>query len=89
MLYNNNVNKTKGEKRMTRKEMERRRKLKKQQAKNNMRQAFLQKYFKFLAYTGLALAFIITIAWMFAGASEQQVKEVEAWKNGTYVYPQG
>lgn len=89
MLYNNNVNKTKGEKRMTRKEMERRRKLKKQQAKNNMRKAFLQKYFKFLAYTGLALAFIITIAWMFAGAHEQQVKEVEAWKNGTYVYPQG
>lgn len=74
---------------MTRAEMERRRKLKKQRDKNNMRKAFLQKYFKFLAYTGLALAFIITIAWMFAGAYEQQGKEVEAWKNGTYVYPQG
>lgn len=74
---------------MTRTEKERRRKLKKQQAKNNMRKAFLQKYFKFLAYTGLALAFIITMAMMFGGAHDQQVKEVEAWKNGTYVYPQG
>ena len=74
---------------MTRAEMERRRRLKKKKEKNNFRKAFLKQYFKFLAYTGLALAFIITLAWMFAGAHEQQGKEVEAWKNGTYVYPQG
>lgn len=74
---------------MTRTEIERRRKLKKQQEKNNMRQAFLQKYFKFLAYTGMALAFIIAMAIMFGGAHEQQGKEIEMWKNGTYVYPQG
>lgn len=74
---------------MTRVEIERRRRLKKQKAKNNMRKAFLQKYFKFLAYTGMALVFIIAMAMMFGGAHEQQVKEVEMWKNGTYVYPQG
>lgn len=54
-----------------------------------MRKAFLQKYFKFLAYTGVALAFIIAMAMMFGGAHEQQGKEVEMWKSGTYVYPQG
>ena len=74
---------------MTRVEIERQRLLKKKKAKNTMRKAFLQKYFKFLAYTGLALAFIIAMAIMFGGAHEQQGEEVEMWKNGTYVYPQG
>lgn len=74
---------------MTRVEIERSRRLKKKKRKNTMRKAFLQKYFKFLAYTGMALAFIIAMAIMFGGAHEQQGKEVEMWKNGTYVYPQG
>lgn len=74
---------------MTRVEIERRRRLKKKKEKNNFRKAFLKQYFKFLAYTGLALAFIIAIAMMFGGAHDQQVKEAEMWKNGTYVYPQG
>lgn len=74
---------------MTRVEIERRRRLKKKKEKNTMRKAFLQKYFKFLAYTGLALAFILAMAMMFGGAHDQQGKEVEMWKNGTYAYPQG
>lgn len=74
---------------MTRVEIERRRRLKKKKAKNNFRKEFLKQYFKFLAYTGMALALIIAFAWMFAGAHEQQGKEVEMWKDGTYVYPQG
>lgn len=74
---------------MTRIEIERERQKERKRKKNIMRKEFLKQYFKFLGFLAFIFATGLLIMWCSSGAQEQQFKEIEAWKNNTYEYPQG
>jgi len=73
---------------MTRTQLEQERKQKIKVMKRNVLKVFLKKYLKFLGFLAFVILVNLFIGYLALGAQEQQIKEVESWKNGTYVYPQ-
>lgn len=73
---------------MTRVELEQQRKQKIGVMKRNVLKAVISKYLKFLGFLAFVLLVNLFIGYLALGAQEQQIKEVELWKNGEYVYPQ-
>ena len=72
---------------MTRTQLEQERKQKIKVMKRNVLKVFLKKYLKFLGFLAFVILVNLFIGYLALGAQEQQIKEVESWKNGTYVYP--
>lgn len=73
---------------MTRVELEQQRKQKIGVMKRNVLKAVISKHLKFLGFLAFVLLVNLFIGYLALGAQEQQIKEVELWKNGEYVYPQ-
>ena len=73
---------------MTRTQLEQERKQKIKVMKRNVLKVFLKKYLKFLGFLAFVILVNLFLGYLALGAQEQQIKEVESWKNGTYVYPQ-
>lgn len=73
---------------MTRAQLEQERKQKVEVMKRNVLKAFIRKYLKFLGFLAFVLLVNLFIGYLALGAQEQQAREAESWKNGTYVYPQ-
>lgn len=73
---------------MTRAQLEQARKQKIGVMKRNVLKVFIRKYLKFLSFLAFVLLVNLFIGYLALGAQEQQAKEAEMWKNGTYVYPQ-
>ena len=73
---------------MTRTQLEQERKQKIKVMKRNVLKVFLKRYLKFLGFLAFVILVNLFIGYLALGAQEQQIKEVESWKNGTYVYPQ-
>lgn len=73
---------------MTRVELEQQRKQKIGVMKRNVLKAVIRKYLKFLGFLAFVLLVNLFIGYLALGAQEQQIKEVELWKTGEYVYPQ-
>ena len=73
---------------MTRAQLEQERKQQIGVMKRNVFKVFIRKYLKFLGFLAFVLLVNLFIGYLALGAQEQQVKEAEMWKNGTYVYPQ-
>ena len=73
---------------MTRTQLEQERKQKIKVMNRNVLKVFLKKYLKFLGFLAFVILVNLFIGYLAIGAQEQQIKEVESWKNGTYVYPQ-
>ena len=74
--------------RMTRTQLEQERKQKIVVMKRHVLKVFIRKYLKFLGFLAFVLLVYLFIGYLSLGAQEQQFKEAESWKNGTYVYPQ-
>lgn len=73
---------------MTRVELEQQRKQKIGVMKRNVLKEGIRKYLKFLGFLAFVLLVNLFIGYLALGAQEQQIKEVELWKTGNYVYPQ-
>lgn len=73
---------------MTRAQLEQERKQQIGVMKRNVLKVFIRKYLKFLGFLAFVLLVNLFIGYLSLGAQEQQTKEAEMWKNGTYVYPQ-
>ena len=73
---------------MKRTQLEQERKQKVRVMKRNVLKTFIRKYLKFLGFLTFVLLVYLFIGYLSLGAQEQQIKEAESWKNGTYVYPQ-
>ena len=73
---------------MTRTQLEQERKQKIKVMKRNVLKVFLKKHLKFLGFLAFVILVNLFIGYLALGAQEQQVREAESWKNGTYVYPQ-
>ena len=73
---------------MTRTQLEQERKQKIKVMNRNVLKVFLKKYLKFLGFLAFVILVNLFIGYLAIGAQEQQIKEVESWKNRTYVYPQ-
>lgn len=73
---------------MTRTQLEQERKQKIKVMKRNVLKVFLRKYLKFLGFLAFVILVNLFIGYLALGAQEQQIKEVELWKTGEYVYPQ-
>lgn len=73
---------------MTRTQLEQERKQKIKVMNRNVLKVFLKKYLKFLGFLAFVILVNLFIGYLALGAQEQQAREAESWKNGTYVYPQ-
>lgn len=73
---------------MTRVELEQQRKQKIGVMKRNVLKEVIRKHLKFLGFLAFVLLVNLFIGYLALGAQEQQIKEVELWKTGKYVYPQ-
>lgn len=73
---------------MTRAQLEQERKQKIKVMNRNVFKVFIRKYIKFLGFIAFVILVNLFISYLALGAQEQQIREVESWKNGTYVYPQ-
>ena len=73
---------------MKRTQLEQERKQKVRVMKRHVLKVFIRKYLKFLGFLAFVLLVDLFIVYLATGAQEQQFREAESWKNGTYVYPQ-
>ena len=73
---------------MTRAQLEQERKQQIGVMKRHVLKVFIRKYLKFLGFLAFVILVNLFIGYLALEAQEQQFREAESWKNGTYVYPQ-